>query len=134
MKGAAEACAYGRRGSGRDGVPAALRLGLEIKGLFASAGDQALVLRDQGTEPINSSVEGRAGGRSTPCTHGYPVCVTHGKRSALGRVPTHFWPESPHSHRKTLCFQCCGCLGHAQICPLTANSGQRILDRDARHP
>ena len=55
-----EACAYGRPGSGRDGVPAALRLGLEIAGLFGSAGDRALVLRDREIGPINFSAEGRA--------------------------------------------------------------------------
>ena len=121
-----EACAYKRPRSGRDGVPAALCLGLEIKGLFASAGDQALVLRDQEMEPINSSADARAGDRSTPCTHGYPVYVAPGKPFALGRVPTHFWPESPRSRRKILSFQCGGCLGHAQICPPTANSGQAV--------
>ena len=54
-----EACAYGLPGSGRDGVPAALRLGLEIKGLFGSACDRALVLRDQEMGPINSLAKGR---------------------------------------------------------------------------
>ena len=69
-KGALEACAYRRPGSGRDGVPAAFRLGLAIKGLFGSARDQALVLRDQEMGSINSPAEGRAGDRSAPCTHG----------------------------------------------------------------
>jgi hypothetical protein len=55
-----EACAYRRPGAGRDGVTAALRLGLEIEGLFGSARDQALVLRDRGMEAINSPAEGRA--------------------------------------------------------------------------
>src|SRR5689334_20497117 len=47
----------------------------------------------------------------------------HGKRPVLSRVPTHFRPEAPRSRRKTLCFQYGGCLGRAQICLLTANSG-----------
>ena len=69
-----EACAYARPGSGRDGVPAALRLGLEIEGLFGSAGNQALVLRDQEMGPINSPAEGqtatapRRAPMDTPCT------------------------------------------------------------------
>src|SRR4051794_11641259 len=123
MKGTSEACAYGHPGSGRDGVPAALRLGLEITGLFGLAGDQALVMRKQEMEPINSPVGGRAGCRSTPSTHGYPVYTGRGKRSVLSRVPTHFRPESVRSRRKTLCFQCDSCPGHARICLLTANSG-----------
>ena len=118
-----EACAYERPRSGRDGVPAALRSSLEIKGLFASTRDRPLVLREQKIGPINFSTEGRAGFRSAPCTHGYPVHAGRGKRSVLSRVPTHFRPESPRSRRKTLCFQCGGCPGHAQICPRTANSG-----------
>src|SRR4051794_38779267 len=71
-----KACAYGRPGSGRDGVPAALHLGLEIEGLFGSARDQALVLREQEMRPMNSPAKGRAGDRFTshraptdiPCT------------------------------------------------------------------
>jgi hypothetical protein len=77
------------------GVPTALRLRLEIKGLFGSAGDQALVLRDQEMGSINPSAEGRAGYRSAPSTHGYLVYAGRGKRSVLSRVPTHFRPESP---------------------------------------
>ena len=125
-----EACAYGHPGSGRDGVPAALRLGLEITGLFGLAGDQALVMRKQEMGPINSPVGGRAGYRSALSTHGYPVYTGRGKRSVLSRVPTHFRPESVRSRRKTLCFQCDGCPGHARICPLTANSGQATAARE----
>src|SRR5689334_21984506 len=51
----------------------------------------------------------------------------HGKRPVLSRVPTHFRPEAPRSRRKTLCFQYGGCLGRAQICLLTANSGLDVL-------
>src|SRR4051794_13573273 len=72
---------------------------------------------------INSSAEGRVGYRSAPSTHGYLVYTGRCKRSVLSRVPTRFRPESLRSRRKTLCFQCGGCLGHAQICLLTANSG-----------
>src|SRR4051794_4785562 len=118
--GTVEACAYKRPGLGRDRVPAALRLGLEIEGLFGSARDRALVLRDQGIGMINSPAEGWVAYRSTPCTHGYPVYAGHGKRSVLSRVPTNFRPESPRSHRKILCFQCDSCPGHAQICLLIA--------------
>ena len=118
-----EACAYRRPAFGRDRVPTALRLGLEIKGLFGSAGDQAPVLSNQEIGLINSSAEGRAGFRSAPPTHGYLVYTGRGKSSDLSRVPTHFRPESPRSRRKTLCFQCDGCPGHAQMCLLTANSG-----------
>jgi hypothetical protein len=100
-----EACAYARPGFGRDGVPAALRLGLEIKGLFGSTGDQALVLRDQEMGTINSAAEGRVGYRSAPSTHGYPVYAARDKHSVLSRVPTRFRPESPRSRRKTLCLQ-----------------------------
>src|SRR4051794_27565158 len=56
----------------------------------------------------------------------------HGKRSVLGRVPTHFRPESPRSRRKTLCFQYGGCPGRAPICLLTANSG--LVERCGRLP
>ena len=63
------------------------------------------------------------GYRFTPCTHGYPMYAGRGKRAVFSRVPTHFRPESPRSRRKTLCFQCGGCPGHAQMCLLTANSG-----------
>src|SRR5690242_1396663 len=51
----------------------------------------------------------------------------HGKRPVLSRVPTHFRPEAPRSRRKTLCFQYGGCLGRAQICLLTANSGLTVF-------
>ena len=90
-----EACAYRRPGFGRDRVPTALRLGLEIKGLFGSAGNQALVPRNQEMGSINSSAEGQAGCRSVPSTHGYLVYAGRGKGSVLSRVPTHFRPESP---------------------------------------
>jgi hypothetical protein len=123
-----EACAYGRPGSGRDGVLAALCLGLEIKDLFGSAGDQALVVRDQEMGSVNFPAEGRAGYRSAPSTHGYPVYAARSKRSVFSRVPTHFRPESPRSRRKTLYFQHGGCAGHAQICLLTANSGLAEFD------
>jgi hypothetical protein len=118
-----EACAYGRPGSGRDGVPAALCLGLEIKDLFGSAGDQALVVRDQEMGSVNFPAEGRAGYRSAPSTHGYPLYAARGKRSVFSRVPTHIRLESPRSRRKTLYVQYGGCAGHAQICLLTTNSG-----------
>ena len=136
-----EACAYRRPGFGRDRVPTALRLGLEIKGLFGSAGNQALVPRNQEMGSINSSAEGQAGCRSVPSTHGYLVYAGRGKGSVLSRVPTHFRPESPPSRRKSLCFQYGGCPGHAPICLLTANSGldeaanlQGDEDRDEREP
>ena len=125
-----EACAYGRSGFGRDGAPAVLRLRLEIKGLFGSAGDQALVVRDQEMGSVNFPAEGRAGYRAAPSTHGYPVYAARGKCSVFGRVPTHFRPESPRSRRKTLYFQYGGCAGHAQMCLLTANSGRTAAPID----
>ena len=99
---------------------------MEIKGLFGSTGDQALVLRNQEMGSINPPAEGQAGYRSAPSTHGYLVYAGRGKRSALSRVPTHFRPESPLSRRKTFYFQYGGCAGYAQICLLTANSGHTI--------
>src|SRR6185369_45926 len=45
---------------------AALRLGPEIKGLFATARDRPLALREREIGPINSSAGGRAGYRSAP--------------------------------------------------------------------
>ena len=60
-----EACAYRRPGFDRDRVPTALRLSLEIKGLFSSAGNQALVSRNQEMESINSS--GKIRPAATPC-------------------------------------------------------------------
>ena len=128
-----EACAYRRPGFDRDRVPTALRLGLEIKGLFGSADNQALVPRNQETESINSPAEDQAGCRSVPSTHGYLVYAGRGKRSVLSRVPTHFRSESPPSRRKSLCFQYGGCPGHAQICLLTANSGKSLPTIQSAH-
>src|SRR4029450_13164805 len=64
-RGTVEACAYRRPGFDRGRVPTALRLGLEIKGLFSSAGDQALVSRNQERESINPS--GKIRPAATPC-------------------------------------------------------------------
>ena len=68
-----EACAYRRPGLGRDRVPTALRLGLEIEGLFSSADNPDLVPRKQEMDSINSSAEDQAGCHSVPPTHGYLV-------------------------------------------------------------
>lgn len=124
-----EACAYRHPGFDRDRIPTVLRLGLEIKGLFSSDGNQTLAPRNQKLEPLNFSAEDRVSCHSVPFTHGYLVYAGCDKGSVRSRVPTCFWPESSPSRRKSLCFQYGGCPEHAQICLLTANSG--LAERNA---
>ena len=99
-----EPCAYKRPRSGRDGVPAALRLGLEIEGLFASARDRPLVLREQEIGPINSSAGGRAGYRSAPCTHGYPVYAAAASAPSSVVCPHIFGRNRPARAEKPFAF------------------------------
>ena len=104
--------------------PPGVGLALGKPRLSSLASSQAIATVEEQTGPLNQTKTVEADHRSELSTHGYTVSADTCKGSVSHRVPTGFRPKSPRSRQKTLCFQCCSRQDQAQICPLTANSGQ----------